>query len=256
VWLLVIAISYSIRQDSGIRRIPVTLAVLLLVTLYGPLSLTSLSIASQGRRFGRLVKSTEGDKAQREASAALRFLLEHGARRQILAAIPSAEPKLRRDSLPWRPYEQDSVAKEILAGTGLRYVPQYSHSSSGYVYLNANRKSTLPITGYDWMVTVSGRDTALRLVGSDSVRTRFDSSSGVAVVRIGRDSLVFDLRRLAGVLMETSDVRRYDVPAARLRLDAVSPGRRGTLMLEHIDGRRNGSTVRVGDWNGMLLLGR
>jgi uncharacterized protein DUF4153 len=256
LWLLIIAVSYTVRQDSGIRRIPVTLAALLLLTLYGPWSVTSLSVASQGRRLAHLVKSHEDDSAQREASAALRFLLEHGARRQIVAAIPAAEPHLNRDSLPWRAYDQDSVGKLILAGTGLRYVPQYSYSSSGYVYLNARRQSTLPISGYEWLLNVSGRDTAFKLAGPDSVRTRFDSASGIAVVRVGRDSLVFALSRLAGVLTETSDARRYDVPAERLRLDAVSPGRRGTLLLEHIDGKRTGGTVQVGEWNGMLLLGR
>jgi hypothetical protein len=255
-WLLIIAISYSLRPESGIRRIPVTLCALLLVTLYGPLSISSLSVASQGRRLARLVKSPGHDKAQREGSAALRFLLEHGARPQIIAAIPGAEAKLNRDSLPWRPYEQDSVARLVLAGTGLPYVPQYSSESSGYVYLNARRQSTLPISGYEWLLNVSGRDTAFTVAGSDSVRTRFDTSLGIAVVRVGRDSLVFALSRLAGILTETSDARRYDVPAERLRLDAVSPGRRGTLMLEHIDGKRTGTSVQVREWNGMLLLGR
>jgi hypothetical protein len=256
VWLLLIAVSYSLSQESGIRRIPVSLAALLLVTLYGPLSITSLSVTSQGRRLARLVKSHTGDEPQREASAALRFLLEHGARGEIVAAIPGAAAKLASDSLPWRANQQDSVGSLVLAGTGLRYVAQYSNESTGYVYLNARRQSTLPISGYEWLLNVSGRDTAFKLAGSDTVRSRFDSSSGIAVIRIGRDSLVFALSRLAGVLNETSDARRYDVPAERLRLDAVSPGRRGTLMLEHIDGKRIGSTVRVGEWNGMLLLGR
>src|SRR3954470_3102617 len=105
VWLLLIAVSYSLRQESGIRRIPVSLAALLLVTLYGPLSITSLSVASQGRRLARLVKSPDGERGQREASAALRFLLEHRARRQIVAAIPGAEAHLKGDSLPWRMFE-------------------------------------------------------------------------------------------------------------------------------------------------------
>ena len=53
LWLLAIAVSYTLRQDAGIKRIPVTLAALLLLTLYGPLSVTSISVASQGRRLAR-----------------------------------------------------------------------------------------------------------------------------------------------------------------------------------------------------------
>jgi hypothetical protein len=256
LWLLVIAVGYTLRQGAGIRRIPVTLGALLLLTLYGPLSLTTLSVASQGRRLASLVTNREGEKTPREASAALRFLLEHRAQSQIVAAIPGRLPPVDWNSVSGRGEHRDSIARLILAGTGLRYVPEYSSSENGYVYLNARRQSTLPINGYEWLVNVSGRDTAVRIVGADSLRTRFDSSTGIAVVRIGRDSLVFALGRLAGTLVETSDVRRYDVPAERLRLEAVSPGRRGALLLERIDGRRIGSAVRVGDWNGMLLLGR
>ena len=73
--------------------------------------------------------------------------------------------------------------------------------------------------------------------------------------RVGRDSLVFDVGRLSSVA-ETSDVRQYEVPAERLRLEAAMPGRRGALMLESIDGRRTGNTVRVSGWRGTLFLGR
>src|SRR3954451_19734539 len=79
LWLLAIALSYSLRQEAGIRRIPVTLAALLLLTLYGPLSVTTLSVSSQGHRLAQLVASPgDRERNEQEASAALRFLLEHG----------------------------------------------------------------------------------------------------------------------------------------------------------------------------------
>jgi hypothetical protein len=105
------------------------------------------------------------------------------------------------------------------------------------------------------MLNVSAQDTAFTLAGADSVRIRFDTASGIARVRIGRDSLVFDMGRLSS-LAETSDVRQYEVPAERLRLEAAIPGRRGALMLESIDGRRTGDTVRLSGWRGTLFLGR
>jgi hypothetical protein len=87
------------------------------------------------------------------------------------------------------------------------------------------------------------------------VRVRFDTASGIARVRVGRDSLVFDVGRL-GSLVVTSDVRQYDVPAERLRLETAVPGLRGALMLESIDGRRTGDSMRVSGWRGTLFLGR
>lgn len=262
LWLLVIALSYTIRPDAGIRRIPVTLAALLLVTLYGPLSVTSLAVASQGRRLARLVatrpgeQTAQGQRDGREASAALRFLLDHGAQRQIAAAIPGKLPRIEWDSLPGPRDRRDSVASQILAGAGMPYVSEYSYSPKGYVHLYARKEPALQIGGYEWMLNVSSRDTTFKPAGGDSVRVTFDSASGIARVLIGSDSLVFDLGRLAGALAGSSDMQRYDMPANRLRLDATVPGRRGTLMLESIDGRRTDDTVRVGNWRGTLFLGR
>jgi hypothetical protein len=261
LWLLLIATSYTIRQDAGIRRIPVTLAVLLLLTLYGPLSVTSLAVASQGRRLARLVGTRPAEETipdhrnGREASAALRFLLDHGARREIAAAVPGELPKIDWDSLPGRRDRRDSVASQILTGAGMRYVSEYPYLAGGYVHLYARKQAVLPIGGYDWMLNVSAQDTAFTLAGADSVRVRFDTASGMAHVRVGRDSLVFDVGGLSSVA-ESSDVRQYEVPAERLRLEAAIPGRRGALMLESIDGRRTGDTVRVSGWRGTLLLGR
>jgi hypothetical protein len=257
LWLLLIAVSYTIRQDTGIRRIPVTLAALLLLTLYGPLSVTSLAVASQGRRLARLVsRPHEGDHPQREASAALRFLLDHGARPEITAAVPGELPKVEWDSLPGPRGRRDSVASRILAGTGMRYVSEYSYSPEGYVHLYARKQAALQISGYEWMLNVSARDTAFELEAADSVRVRFDTASGIARVLVDRDSLVFDLSRLSSTLAESSDLRGYEVPAERLRLEAAIPGWRGVLMLESIDGKRTGDTVRVGGWRGTLFLGR
>jgi hypothetical protein len=257
LWLLIIAVSYTIQRDAGIRRIPVTLAALLLLTLYGPLSVTSLSVSSQGRRLaGLLSRPHEGDHPEREASAALRFLLDHGARREIAAAVPGELPKVEWDSLPIRRDRRDSVASQILAGAGMRYVSEYSSSPEGYIYLHARKGPARQIGGYEWMLSVSARDTAFTLAGADSVRVRFDTVSGTARVKVGRDSLTFDVGRLSSTLAESSDVRRYEVPEERLRLDAAIPGRRGTLMLESIEGRRAGKTVRVTGWQGTLFLGR
>jgi hypothetical protein len=258
LWLLLIAMSYTIRQDSGIRRIPVTLAVLLLLTMYGPLSVTSLAVASQGRRLARLVatRPVEQQRDGREASAALRFLLDHGARREIAAAVPGELPKVDWDSLPGRRDRRDSVASQILAGAGMRYVSEYSYSPEGYVHLYARKQAALQVSGYEWMLNISARDTAFKLAAADSVRIRFDTASGIARVLLGRDSLVFDLGRLSSTLAESSDLRGYEMPAERLRLEAAIPGRRGTLMLESIDGRRTGKAVRVSGWRGTLFLER
>jgi hypothetical protein len=259
LWLLAIAVSYSLRQEAGIKRIPVTLAALLLLTLYGPLSVTSLSVASQGRRLKRLVASRPGEQTLqgqrdgREASAALRFLLEHAAQRQVAAAIPGQLPKFDWDSLPNRD-KQEKAAAQILAIAGIPYVSRYSSTTEGYIYLSARQEAATPIRGYDWMLRVSDYDKTPIVVEQDTVHVQFDTLSGILRVEVGTDSLLFDLRELAA-RVGADAAGGIPVPAERLRVQVASPRRRSMLALESLNGRRKGSSVKVEHWQGKLFLG-
>jgi hypothetical protein len=253
-WLLAIALIYTFRQRSGIRRIPLSLAVLLLLTVYGPVSLTALSVASQGRRLIRLVAMpAAGTQRDREASAALRFLLDHGARRQVVAAIPGRLPDVKWNSLPDSRVKRDQAAGRILAGTGIKYIDEYTRTEESYVYLNVRQPTTVPVTGYDWMLKISVNDTAPIPVGRETVRIWFDTATSIARVKIGVESLDFDLGRLADSAVGTSD-NRNSVPAERLFLHVTAPRRRGALALDWLNGMRVRDSVRVRSWNGMLFL--
>jgi len=257
VWLLAIAVHYTLRPGAGIRRIPVTLAALLLLTLYGPLSVTTLSISSQGRRLARLVAAhRRGEPSDKEASAALRFLLEHGARPQVAAAIPGELPRVPWDSLARGKANENEIATRILALAGMQYTTEYQARPESYLYLYAMEDPVMPIGGYDWILSVSSGMTAPLAAGEDSVRTRFDSSSGIVVVRVGQDSLRFDVGRLADSVWRDRSTPASSVPAERLRLAAYSETRRGLLALQSVNGRRTDQSIGVDRWNGKLLLGK
>jgi hypothetical protein len=256
-WLLAISASYTLRPRSGIRRIPVTLAALLLVTLYGPLSVTTLSVASQGRRLRQLVMSAGRNReAAREASSALRFLLEHGARSQIIAAIPASLPPVRWDSVADNRSRRDSVARFILAKANLEYVPEYAAGREGYVYFSADRRGPVLLSGYDWMLEASAGSASPVQIGKESVSIHFDTTSGTARVSVSGDSMRFDLGRLAQRLATDLALSPHSVPAERLRMDAVGERHRARLALQHVDGTRRGDSVRVRGWSGQLFVGR
>jgi uncharacterized protein DUF4153 len=258
IWLLAIAVNYTVRRDTGIRRIPVTLAALLLLTLYGPLSVTALSLRSQTRRLAQLVAGPrEGQKTDREASAALRFLLDHGDRGAVAAAVPGGLPTLDWDSIPGSRERQERAAERILAGADLRYVPEYSHGRTGAEFqLNARASTATPTAGYDWVLDVSAWDRTLRHAGADSVRVSFDTSASVVRAVVGPDSLAFDIGRLANTLAGESLLLRNDIPAGDLRVEAATTRRSGALLLQSLSGRRTGDSLRVDSWQGKLLLGR
>jgi hypothetical protein len=256
LWLLVIAVWYTMRQREGVRLIPLTLAILLLGTVYGPLSVTRISVASQGSRLKTLVaEARSGRPNDREASAALRFLLDHGARRQVAAAIPGDLPATNWDRVPDHRNERDSAATLIMAAAGRRYLSEHSFSSRGAVYFAARRDRVVPIDGYQWSIPVSSHDARVLLAGTDSVHTDFDTL-GFARVIAGRDSVTFDVRPLAHDIAADSTVAPYEIAPERMRLRSTAGRLRAMLALETMNGHWVGDSVRLQSWQGTLFLGR
>jgi hypothetical protein len=258
LWLLAIAVNYTVRQDAGIRRIPISLAALLLLVMYGPLSATALSVRSQTRRLAELVTGPrEGWRTDREASAALRFLLQHGDQGAVAAAIPRGLPALDWDSIPRSRERREQAATAILAGLDMRYVSEYSRTgeSGEPLYFYARSNSATATAGYDWILDVSAWDKTPRLAGADTVRVRFDSTSSVAHVIVGIDSLAFDLGGFAGGLAGKSGLVRNEIPGADLRVEAATAKLRAALALQSLVGHRTENSLRVTSWNGRLLLG-
>lgn len=259
VWLLAVAVNYTLRQEAGIRRIPVTLAALLLLTLYGPLSVTAVSVRSQSRRLRELVAGPrQVPETDGEASAALRFLLDHGDRGAVAAAIPGVLPILDWDSLPGSREHRDQAATRILASARRIYVAEHSRGSGDADMVNfyAETGEATPTTGYDWVLDVPISDKTPRRAGTDSVTVRLDTASYVAHVMVGRDSLAFAIGRLANELAGRSVILRREIPVKDLRLEAFTATRRASLILQSLNGKRIGDSTRVMNWKGKLLLGR
>lgn len=253
LWLLGIAILFTVRPATGIRIVPVTLAALLALTLWGPLSLTRISLASQRDRL----RATLAAHDAREASAALRFLVEHRAAKEIATATGRATPPVAWRSARRTWGATDSLARAIMAQAGGTYVAEYPRGEreDGF-YIAAEPRTPVPVAGFAWVVEASSHDTTARAAGADTVRAAFDTTRGVARIRAGRDTFAFDLRALAARLPFDSLTFRSTLPAERLTLDTTAAGgRRARLRLEQLSGSRAHGAPRVTGWAGMVLLG-
>jgi Domain of unknown function (DUF4153) len=254
-WLLGIALLFAARAGTSIRIIPTSLAGLLLLTLYGPVSLTRVSIASQGRRLERLLRAGHPtDVDAREASAALRFLIDHRAGDEIAARIGRRLPPIDWKSTARLGSARDSLGRRIMALRDVEYVPDYGPRSGGGWFQMTNN-DPLPVAGFDWVLPAAPGDTTTRLAGPDSVAVIGHPGTNVVRVRVGADTLEFDLRPLArGGAGATPASGR---PAsATLRVEAVAGARRGVLSLTQLNGTRSGDSVLVSYWSGWVLVGR
>lgn len=257
LWLLGIALYYLFRRNAGIHLIPVSLAILFLITLYGPVSATNLSVASQARRLRALLaqqsESTPlSTTAQVEVSATLRFLLQHDAPDAIRDALGDRAPGLATLP-PITRANQDSVARVILDSLGLEYTPSYGNQPAGWFSLSPDAQSwPLEIRGYDYTFPIT-RDSTMVNIEGDTLVARLDTTEAVLrVSRRGEPLLEFNLRQLADSLLGSE--MRSTAPANRMRLSAEGNGIRGMLRLTWINGRRTDGGTRIIDASGDMYL--
>jgi hypothetical protein len=254
LWLLGIALLFSARSAASIKLIPTTLAALLLLTLYGPVSLSRVSISSQGRRLARLLQAgAAGGENAREASGALRFLLDHRAGGEIAARIGRPLPRIAWDSLPRYGAKRDSVARRIMALAGATYLAEYGRGRSrGWFYINSEQRVPLRVAGFEWMVPVSGGDTTVRVIGADSVRVVPRGVSGVERIRVGSDTVQVDLRPLARRWADS--MPGAAVPADSLTIETAGR-RRARVAVTNLHGYLTRDSLRIDGWSGWMLVG-
>ncbi|HEV8123936.1 MAG TPA: DUF4153 domain-containing protein [Gemmatimonadales bacterium] len=258
LWLLGIALWYTVRRNAGIHLIPISLAILLLATLYGPTSTTSLSVASQSRRI-RFLLTTGADStlisttAQVEISSALRFLLQHNAGDAIQDALGSKVSGLA-GLPPLDDVNRDSVAAAILDSLHLEYTPTYHNQQAGYFSYSSGEFPPLEIRNYDYTFPITQQDTTPVVLDGDSLTIRLDSTEAMLrVLRHGEPVLAFDLSTVVDSL------KRPDNPgkatARRMRAAAEANGMRGMLQISYLNGRRTNTGVRITDVSGQVFLG-
>jgi hypothetical protein len=253
LWLLGIAVLFTVRSGASIRIIPVTLAILLLLTVYGPVSLTQVSVGSQARRLARMLESPPSALRTREASAALRFLMDHGSGAAIARAVGRELPRVDWAAIPRYGPERDSIARIIMQSAGAEYAPEYARQADGWFHIASS--GAVRVTGYSWAVTVTANDPAQHVLDGDTVEVvGAGGDNAVARVRVGFDTLAFDLRPFAERYADSVPLQTGTI-AEQLVVAEATGHRRSALVLTSFNGRIESDSLSMAHWTGTLLLG-
>ena len=265
-WLLGIAVLYTVRREMGIRIIPVSLAIILLLTAFGPLGLTAMSVRSQADRIREISEAGNlritgevpgdqpilGDTAVREMSEALRFLLERNALGTVRELFGQRAGQLAEFD-PDRADQVDSVANVVMTSLGQSYVNRYHYDPADYFAFERQANGQpLTITGYDYVVSLNGIDSTAVLVAGDTLEVISNLTLLQAYVRRGSDTLlVFELRPMAEELFAMEPAARQEYSATM----AVESSRaQGMLAFAWFSAERRNGTIKISAWRGELYL--
>ncbi len=177
LWLMAIALYFSLAKTKDIKLIPITLSVLTFTTAFGPVSAGSFAFRSQNKQLlsiflrtgilsdpsGQIKKPTKQVSFQdsKNLTSVLDYLInrhgiesiKHWLTQEILKGID--DKKVFSDS-PWVELRAYDVTPKIMAGLGLRYVGAWENVEKDRFeyrldYRSENNRA-LQVTGYDYLV--------------------------------------------------------------------------------------------------------
>jgi hypothetical protein len=252
----------------GIRIIPVSLAVILLFTAFGPLGSTAMSVRSQANRIREIMRSNgmaviesasetppqlESDD-RREMSEALRFLLERNAVGTVRDVFGEPSAAALEGFDPEAYGLVDSAATVVMQSVGQEYMTQYYSQPADYFAVERPVDGeVLAIGGFDYAVALAGHDSTRVVAGPGTFRVVSDLSQMRIVLRRppGDTLLVFDLRPLVDTMFALEPSARNAIP---LELSVAGDQVRGMLALAWISAERRDGVIKVTAWRGDLYL--
>ena len=116
----------------------------------------------------------------------------------------------------------------------------------------AMQRVPLRVAGFDWMVPLTGGDTTVRVIDTDSVSLVPRAVNGVERIRVGTDTVQVDLRPLARRYADS--VPATAIPADSLTIETTASGRRARVAVTSLHGYLTGDSLRIDGWNGWVLV--
>lgn len=277
VWLGAVAVAGAIRGRFFMKAIPLSLALVIFLSAWGPQGSSSVSRRSQLNRLDGLLDQQSAldngvmvpvpgpvDHDQRqEISAVMDYLFEHHGHEVLGSRCDSTiqvnlSKVASRDSLSYR-YRHSEMTRLVMDHLNLPYVAKWQGRASTHVRrFRCHRSSVLEVRGYDYGLDFSLFDEKAAhftlAEGSLSLEHQPEST----LIHIKCDSLLFlemDLKELIPGLEKAALEHGHEsIPPTLLELEMKGDSMGAHLLLDHLALTKNGDAIEVKSLSGQVLL--
>ncbi|MCI0419957.1 MAG: DUF4153 domain-containing protein [Acidobacteria bacterium] len=284
LWMTGIAVYFTFRRQPSIKVIPVSLALLALLTVAGPWGPYALSRHDQTSRLRArlerlgILKDRRVQKAlapvefkdRNEISALVRYLVDmHGVSSLQPWFDEDLKRRLEKDVARTRSglFSRNTYAqaKAITGMMGVAYLDVWQHSADPK-HFSANApplwNEVRSIAGYDYLSrfnlfrTNGGTASTVISIGASSYELFWGPDVQSVGLRLGKEPLVTlemgpFLKRLQ---QQTAEGSNTGLSEEVLSLEGESASARIKLRFESVSGTRDSSGIRLNNAHGELLL--
>ncbi len=284
VWLAGIALYYAVSRSRNIKWIPLTLAVVGIVTFIGPWSVYSVSERSQLNRLEELLASNgalvDGRVPSMEAGARmgdvpnsewrqindiLRYLLEwhgtDGVNDWFEGGVATVDT-IGDGTAPAMEHREIAGRSELIAASfGLVPVGGLVTDTAGYANVSRSEEKigSLEVAGFDHVILDADLLEGEYEIGGQALELKAtDDSAGIVLLLGDMDAVTASL---ADVLVRVQEVESADpgravLPSDALRVDVSGGGLMFRIHIAKMRVRRSDGALSVVSASGAVLLGR
>jgi Domain of unknown function (DUF4153) len=243
IWVLLVMIYFSFAKKLRNIVLLISLVIVILISVFSPISSYSISKYSQNKRFvsilqrnnmikdNTIIKTSGGvsDEDKNEVSSIIRYFNSNHSLENI---------KL----LP-----QDFKIEQMEQVLGFKYSDGYDYNNDGFFYFNVSRNfNVIHISGYDYLL--DSRNGNYSSSNNNPISMNFDYESGVVKIKEGEKEIYSkDLTDFANLLIEKYGVNqnREDVSLEDMCFIDENNEIKVKIQFLHMAGRKNSSTGKI-----------
>lgn len=286
IWLTLVAIYFAVLRGHNIKLIPISLALMLALTSFGPWGMFSVGERSQVNRLRNILLQfgiLQEAKVQQEAQWRLHArdgLVSDNLNGNISLLSDSLSNELRSildyidqhhgfstirpwfaqnmDSLITLAVKEDSYVNEAriyMQTLGLNYEYRMKNEEMQFLQFNVAEESLIPIAEYDYLLDLSGSLSIDQDFELDGEKYEWRQKNGVYTlsskqgqVSLSLDSLSTALISLYGQTMENTVSQKH------MTLRQTLPPWHVVLKVNHLYVERKGNTPTTQSGNGRLFF--
>ncbi|UKT63687.1 DUF4153 domain-containing protein [Pedobacter mucosus] len=154
LWLAGITVYFLFNKNQNIKIIPISLAIISLLAVYGPQSASEISKFSQYRRLKKIINSNK-EEDQKEKPSIIRYLVgRHGLlvlQDLTKVDLKKIEDNIEKKNLPKYSLAYAKVDSALLVFKVKEYSKYANESYQQYTFINTN-KGFVNVKGYDYLM--------------------------------------------------------------------------------------------------------
>ncbi|UII28753.1 DUF4153 domain-containing protein [Fulvivirga maritima] len=154
-WLLGIAVYFSFFKSKNIKLVPISLAVVILLSSFGPWGAFGWSARNQANRFEELIKKAKVGGLSFEERKDVSSVIQYLGRRKKLSHL---QPYFKADIDSLYEHNSSSYAQVLLNEYNINYVNSWQRDStagSSFAYYSIKENYYLNVGSYDQFLSYS-----------------------------------------------------------------------------------------------------